>query len=137
MARSNLPKKNKNGRRKPSSETHKVVKKEVDKMRKSQRREMREYFFNTMMPIAEYYAFMKLIYIAMIVTHDKFGHGKQRQTVLADGMINQYECLLSGHVSIEEIADEIYRITGHRFVVEDDELLEMARNAIGEDQGEK
>lgn len=75
---------------------------------------------------------MYLMYTALITARDKFGFGKDRLNRLADGILSQYECITSGHVTPQEMSDEIYKITGIRFELTDEDLLEMARKAMNE-----
>ncbi len=88
---------------------------------------------NIVLPIAEQNAFLQMIYLTLMTARDKFGFGKERLTRLADGIINSYECILSGHVTLQEMSDEIYRITEHRFELSEDDLLDMAKKAVGEE----
>lgn len=111
---------------------HNMVKKEVDKYRQPSRQEMLAEFSKKIAPIAEMNSFMYLMYTALITARDKFGFGKDRLNRLADGILSQYECITSGHVTPQEMSDEIYKITGIRFELTDEDLLEMARKAMNE-----
>lgn len=97
------------------------------------KQEMYADFVNIVLPIAEQNAFLQMIYLTLMTARDKFGFGKERLTRLADGIINSYECILSGHVTLQEMSDEIYRITEHRFELSEDDLLDMAKKAVGEE----
>lgn len=109
-----------------------MVKKEVDKYRQSSRQEMLAEFSKKIAPIAEMNSFLYLMYTALITARDKFGFGKDRLNRLADGIMSHYECITSGHVTPQEMSDEIYKITGIRFELTDEDLLEMERKAMGE-----
>lgn len=109
-----------------------MVKKEVEKYRQSSRQELLSDFTNHIAPIAERNSFMYLMYTALITARDKFGFGKDRLNRLADGIMSHYECITSGHVTPQEMSDEIYKITGIRFELTDEDLLEMARKAMNE-----
>ena len=131
MARNNMTKAKK---KRPPSELEKITRREMNKFLRQQKKEMYSDFEQIILPIAEQNAFLQMIYLTMITAHDKFGFGKERLTRLADGIINSYECLLSGHVTLQEMSDEIYRITEHRFELSEDDLLEMAKKALGEEK---
>lgn len=130
MARNNMAKGKK---KKPPRKLEKAVRKEMNRFREKSKQEMYADFVNIVLPIAEQNAFLQMIYLAMMTARDKFGFGKERLTRLADGIINNYECILSGHVTLQEMSDEIYRITEHRFELSEDDLLDMAKKAVGEE----
>lgn len=131
MARNNMAKGKK---KKPPRKLEKAVRKEMNRFREKSKQEMYADFVNTVLPIAEQNAFLQMIYLTMMTARDKFGFGKERLTRLADGIINNYECILSGHVTLQEMSDEIYRITEHRFELSEDDLLDMAKKAMGEEK---
>ena len=131
MARNNMAKGKK---KKPPRKLEKAVRKEMNRFREKSKQEMYADFVNIVLPIAEQNAFLQMIYLTMMTARDKFGFGKERLTRLADGIINNYECILSGHVTLQEMSDEIYRITEHRFELSEDDLLDMAKKAIGEEK---
>ncbi len=131
MARNNMAKGKK---KKPPRKLEKAVRKEMNRFREKSKQEMYADFVNIVLPIAEQNAFLQMIYLTMMTARDKFGFGKERLTRLADGIINNYECILSGHVTLQEMSDEIYRITEHRFELSEDDLLDMAKKAMGEEK---
>lgn len=130
MARNNMAKGKK---KKPPRKLEKAVRKEMNRFREKSKQEMYADFVNIVLPIAEQNAFLQMIYLTLMTARDKFGFGKERLTRLADGIINSYECILSGHVTLQEMSDEIYRITEHRFELSEDDLLDMAKKAVGEE----
>lgn len=130
MARNNMAKGKK---KKPPRKLEKAVRKEMNRFREKSKQEMYADVVNIVLPIAEQNAFLQMIYLTMMTARDKFGFGKERLTRLADGIINNYECILSGHVTLQEMSDEIYRITEHRFELSEDDLLDMAKKAVGEE----
>lgn len=111
-----------------------MVKKEVEKYRQSSRQELLSDFTNHIAPIAERNSFMYLMYTALITARDKFGFGKDRLNRLADGIMSHYECITSGHVTPQEMSDEIFKITGIRFELTDEDLLEMARRSMEDER---
>lgn len=131
MARNNMAKGKK---KKPPRKLEKAVRKEMNRFREKSKQEMYADFVNIVLLIAEQNAFLQMIYLTMMTARDKFGFGKERLTRLADGIINNYECILSGHVTLQEMSDEIYRITEHRFELSEDDLLDMAKKAMGEEK---
>ena len=131
MARNNMAKGKK---KKPPRKLEKAVRKEMNRFREKSKQEMYADFVNIVLPIAEQNAFLQMIYLTRMTARDKFGFGKERLTRLADGIINNYECILSGHVTLQEMSDEIYRITEHRFELSEDDLLDMAKKAMGEEK---
>lgn len=130
MARNNMAKGKK---KKPPRKLEKAVRKEMNRFREKSKQEMYADVVNIVLPIAEQNAFLQMIYLTLMTARDKFGFGKERLTRLADGIINSYECILSGHVTLQEMSDEIYRITEHRFELSEDDLLDMAKKAVGEE----
>ena len=130
MARNNMAKGKK---KKPPRKLEKAVRKEMNRFREKSKQEMYADFVNIVLPIAEQNAFLQMIYLTLMTARDKFGFGKERLTRLADGIINSYECILSGHVTLQEMSDEIYRITEHRFELSEDDLLDLAKKAGGAD----
>lgn len=130
MARNNMAKGKK---KKPPRKLEKAVRKEMNRFREKSKQEMYADVVNIVLPIAEQNTFLQMIYLTMMTARDKFGFGKERLTRLADGIINNYECILSGHVTLQEMSDEIYRITEHRFELSEDDLLDMAKKAVGEE----
>lgn len=131
MARNNMAKGKK---KKPPRKLEKAVRKEMNRFREKSKQEMYADVVNIVLPIAEQNAFLQMIYLTLMTARDKFGFGKERLTRLADGIINSYECILSGHVTLQEMSDEIYRITEHRFELSEDDLLDMAKKAMGEEK---
>lgn len=131
MARNNMAKGKK---KKPPRKLEKAVRKEMNRFREKSKQEMYADVVNIVLPIAEQNAFLQMIYLTLMTARDKFGFGKERLTRLADGIINNYECILSGHVTLQEMSDEIYRITEHRFELSEDDLLDMAKKAMGEEK---
>ena len=130
MARNNMAKGKK---KKPPRKLEKAVRKEMNRFREKSKQEMYADVVNIVLPIAEQNAFLQMIYLTLMTARDKFGFGKERLTRLADGIINRYEGILSGHVTLQEMSDEIYRITEHRFELSEDDLLDMAKKAVGEE----
>lgn len=130
MARNNMAKGKK---KKLPRKLEKAVRKEMNRFREKSKQEMYADVVNIVLPIAEQNAFLQMIYLTLMTARDKFGFGKERLTRLADGIINSYECILSGHVTLQEMSDEIYRITEHRFELSEDDLLDMAKKAVGEE----
>ena len=120
-------------KKKPPRKLEKAVRKEMNRFREKSKQEMYADVVNIVLPIAEQNAFLQMIYLTLMTARDKFGFGKERLTRLADGIINSYECILSGHVTLQEMSDEIYRITEHRFELSEDDLLDMAKKAVGEE----
>lgn len=99
----------------------KIVRKEYDRMRHRVKEEISQDFIQIMYPISEQTAFLQLVYLAMITAKDKFGFGKERLSRLANGIINQYECVLTGHVTIREMIDYVHEITGLKFEMTEEE----------------
>ena len=87
-------------------------------------------------PVAEQNAFCKLMYCTLITYRDKDGYGKQRLRDRADAILNQYECVLENRVTLEEMSDVIFEITGHRFEIQEDELARMLVEAAEADNVE-
>lgn len=117
MGRNNRAKKKKPGM-KPDQ---KIMRKEYDRMRHRVKEEISQDFIQIMYPISEQTAFLQLVYLAMITAKDKFGFGKERLSRLANGIINQYECVLTGHVTIREMIDYVHEITGLKFEMTEEE----------------
>lgn len=78
-------------------------------------------------PIFEESTFVQLMYFALTTAHDKFGFGKKRLTELATGILNQYERLNKEYVTVADMVEEIYRITGERYVLTETEIYDRWR----------
>ena len=62
--------------------------------------------------------------------HNRFDFGKKRLTRYADDVLNQYELIAEGYVTLKDMADYIYGITGLRFELSEEQQMVMARQEM-------
>ena len=84
--------------------------------------ELERSFSRRMMPIALHEAFILLLNCGCIVLHDDHGFGKKRLSDWADHMMNTLECLFEQYVTIDELSEEVMRMTGLRYALTSDEV---------------
>ena len=107
------------------------IKNDTDKRIQSMKNQIYSDVIKCVYPVAESNAFMRLMYCALMVYRDVDGYGKQRLMDRGDKILSQYECILSGNVTAQEMSDEIFKITGHRFEISDEDVIEqITKNAV-------
>ena len=119
-------------RKKPPAIPEQLIKVELKRIKRQNQEAIYQKFEKTIYPIALEEAFLRLIYLTLMTARDKFGFGKDRLTRLADGILNNYECVADQLVTLQDMSDEIYRITGHRFELSSEDLMKRAKEAVGE-----
>ncbi len=82
--------------------------------------------------VAEKEAFMKLVALAVLGNKELFGHGRQRLAKMVDYLLFQYSCIMSGHVSHEDITKLVKEETGIHVALTDEETDVLLRYAIDE-----
>ncbi len=82
--------------------------------------------------VAEKEAFMKLVALVVLGNKELFGHGRQRLAKIVDHLLFQYSCIMSGHVSHEDITKLVEEETGIHVALTDEETDVLLRYAIDE-----
>ena len=62
--------------------------------------------------VAEKEAFMKLAALTVLGNKELFGHGRQRLAKIVDYLLFQYSCIMSAHVSHEDLIGLVKDETG-------------------------
>lgn len=75
--------------------------------------------------VAERNAFLKNMYVTLLTNRDVFGHGKARLERAVEHMIQQYECIDSDHVTLEDMIGCIKAETGVDVSFTTEEVDEM------------
>ena len=88
-------------------------------------KELERIFNRRMLPVAVTEAFIILLNIGCIVLHDDHGFGKKRLTDWVNHMLNTWECIMDDYVTINELCDEVIRMTGCRFAFTAEEIDTM------------
>ena len=127
----------KKSRKKPPTISEQLIRKELKRFKQQNQEAIYQEFERTVYPIALEEAFLKLIYLALMTARDKFGFGKERLTRLADGILNNYECVADQLVTLQDMSDEIYRITGHRFELSEENLMRRAKEVVEGKNGDQ
>ena len=83
-----------------------------------------------MVPIATMEAFLRMVCMSELVLHDKFGFGKERLHKFSKAVIDQFDCIQEERVKLQEISDEVYRITGTRWELTEEEVRELEKDAM-------
>lgn len=65
-------------------------------------------------------AFILTVGLPIIELKDKFGFGKKRLTQFAEGVLNQYQCVMEDKVRLDEIREVIKEETGLTIALEND-----------------
>lgn len=104
------------GKRKPAQ---KIARKLSDEALQITR-ELEGNFARRMMPIAVSEAFILLLNICCIVLHDDHGFGKKRLGDFVEHVMSTWECVPE-YVTLEELAQEVTRMTGFRFAFDYEE----------------
>lgn len=78
--------------------------------------ELESNFAKRMLPIAVSEAFILLLNIACIVLHDDYGFGRKRLGDFVEHVMSTWECVPE-YVTINELADEVTRMTGCSFTL--------------------
>ena len=87
--------------------------------------ELKRSFNRRMLTVAVYEAFVILLNVGCIVLHDDHGFGKKRLTDWVNRMLETWEYLMDDYVTINEMADEVIRMTGCRFALTPEEVETM------------
>ena len=127
----------KKSRKKPPEIPEQLIRGELKRFKRQNQEAMYQKFERIIYPITLEEAFLKLIYLALMTARDKFGFGKERLTRLADGILNNYECVADQLVTLQDMSDEIYRITGHRFELSEEDLMKRAKEAVEGKNGDQ
>jgi len=88
-------------------------------------KELERSFNRRMLPVAVAEAYIILLNVGCIVLHDDHGFGKKRLTDWVNHMIDTWTCLMEEYVTINELSDEVIRMTGCRFGLTADEVNTM------------
>ena len=116
------------GRKKAPAPSEKAVRLAANQIRREQQKmkdEMFGDFIECVYPAAEWSAFVQLMYCTLITMRDKYGFGKKRLNDVAGYLQNQYECLVEGRVTPKEISDELFKIIGIRYEVDEGDLADV------------
>ena len=81
-------------------------------------------------------AFIMLLNIGCIVLHDDNGFGKKRLSAWVNHMLDTWECVLEQYVTMDEMSEEVIRMTGCRYALtmeEVDQLKEYGLKGLAEE----
>lgn len=84
--------------------------------------ELEKEFSKKMLPIAVLEALVIMLNMGCIVLHDDYGFGKKRLTKWADRVLDTWECVMENYVSIDELSEEVVRMTGCRIALTAEEI---------------
>ena len=121
-----MGKKQKAGKRNPEQ---RLKRKMTDEARQIQQEIEREYV-KRMLPIAVQEAFIVLLSVSCITLHDYFSFGKKRMDRFVDHALNTWECVLGDYVSINELSEEVQRMTGCRYALTRDEVETLEKYGL-------
>ena len=131
MGKNSKAGKKKNTNKATIAGTERAIKKQVQDMKKEISTAIWDDYERVMYPIAEETAFLYLIYLSLMTLSGRFGFGKQRLTRFADDVINQYECVVGKWVTLQDMSDYIYNMTGLRFEPSDEQLKRQVFKKMG------
>ena len=134
-----LPKKKKKG----LTDDQKALRKEIksivqaeDKKKQKELQEQKDQMYQDIIevvaPIALKEAVSFCIAIAQETNRDEFGHGKDRLKRFADRFLNKYDCICGGYVTIQDIINEMLKVTGKRHSFDFDEMVAEMVEAANE-----
>lgn len=113
------------------TEDHKLIRKEVKLAVKENSRQLKadkdqiyRDIIECVAPIAFKEAVTFMIPILQMKNRDRFGHGKKRLKDIAADVLFSYECICDGYVTIGDIQDEMFKVTGERYEFDFDEMVE-------------
>lgn len=95
------------------------------KLKKEITADVFEQLARTVYPIAEKEALMKLIVCALEAASLEFGFGKQRLARLAGRIVDQYDCIIGGYVTLDDLSADIEKLCGLRFEMTEEDKEEM------------
>ena len=108
------------GKRKPAQKEMRRMSEEA----KQVSRELEVRFAQRMLPVSVIEAFLLLMNISCIVLHDEYGFGKKRLSHWAERVLDTWDCI-PDYVTLDELADEVIRMTGCRFALTAEEVDQM------------
>lgn len=82
--------------------------------------------------VAEKEAFMKLAALTVLGNKELFGHGRQRLAKMVDYLIFQYSCIMSAHVSYEDLIELVKEETGICMTLTEEETDVLLHYAVDE-----
>lgn len=92
--------------------------------------EIEREFAKRMLPVAVQESFIVLLSVSCITLHDYFSFGRKRLERFVDHALNTWECVLGNYVSINELSEEIQRMTGCRYALTRDEVETLEKYAL-------
>lgn len=123
MGKSSVAKK----KRKGLTAQEKIVRKEVNRLdakRNAMWHDHMDSALEALTPVFEESTFVQMLYFSLLAANSRFGFGKKRLTVLADAILEQYDALNKDYVSLTDMVEEIYRITGERYVLTEADIYD-------------
>ncbi len=90
-------------------------------------REIEKEYAKRMLPIAVQEALLIMLNMGCIVLHDDHGWGKKRLGHWVDRVLDTWECVVEKYVSIDEISEELIRMTGCRYALTREEAETLER----------
>lgn len=116
-----MGKKSKAGKRNPKQKEYRRLSEEARQITQ----ELEKEFSKRMLPIAVQEALVIMLNMGCIVLHDDHKFGKKRLIKWVDRVLDTWECVMEKYVSIDELSEELIRMTGCRvaLTVDDIEML--------------
>ena len=114
-------------KRKGLTAQEKIVRKEVNRLDAKRNAMWHDHMgsaLEALTPVFEESTFVQMLYFTLIAANSRFGFGKKRLTVLADAILEQYDALNKDYVSLTDMVEEIYRITGERYVLTEADIYD-------------
>lgn len=82
--------------------------------------------------VAEKEALMKLAALTVLGNKELFGHGRQRLAKIVDYLLFQYSCIMSDHVSYEDLISLVKEETGICMTLTEEETDMLLHYAVDE-----
>lgn len=79
-------------------------------------------WMNVVRPVAIAEALSLCVNISLVVLHDYYGFGKKRMTECAEHILDYYDSLEGQYVYLDEIAEEVGKMTGHWYGLDEREV---------------
>ncbi len=114
------------GKRNPKQKADLAVRREWDLIRGDIEKAYAKY----MLPLAVEEAFIMLMSVGCIILHDYFGFGKVRMNRWVEHVLDYQDSLYRDYVTIDEVAEEIQRMTGYYYALSRQDVETMEKYGI-------
>lgn len=88
-------------------------------------KELEQNYAKAMFPVAIQESLLLLMAMSCLVLHDDYGFGKKRLGAFGERLLDLFDSIENRYVTIDEVIDEITRMTGLRYALSKEDVKEM------------